>query len=181
MKLYELYKNLSVDKSYIGLAQGDTEGGYFCTPKGTYVIGWEGADGIHFGFIDGFDEMVFAINPSSGAEDTNGMALFVYPLAEDFKTFLRLVLVGNGVTSIEQIVWFTKEQFLEHLKNDCPDNVDFKSKRQAVLSTICSELSLTPLENPYEYVKKLQSDFDYSKLKFTDEYYDILGVDKPLL
>ncbi len=181
MGLYELFENLKIDdKSYLGLDPGDNEGGYFCTPKGTYVIGWEGTVGIHFGFIEGFGEMVFAINPCSGAEDRNGMPLFVYPLAENFEIFLRLILAGYGVYSIEQIVHFTKEEFKDYLKNELMYDKHFKNT-QFVLNAICNELSLTPLENPYDYVKKIQNEFDYSKLRFTDEYYDILGLANPLL
>lgn len=35
------------------------------------------------------------------------------------------------------------------------------------------------MENPYEYVKNIQKDFDDSKIKYSDEYYDIKGIEKP--
>ena len=35
------------------------------------------------------------------------------------------------------------------------------------------------MKNPFEYVKKIQSDFDYSKISFTEEYYDVLGLEFP--
>ncbi|WP_222860695.1 hypothetical protein [Paenibacillus antibioticophila] len=40
---------------------------YFCTPKGARMIGWAGVDGIHFCFVRGFGEMVFAVSPMNTA------------------------------------------------------------------------------------------------------------------
>ncbi len=33
---------------------------------------------------------------------------------------------------------------------------------------------MTTIENPYEYIKELQANFNYSKLKFCKEYYENL-------
>lgn len=35
------------------------------------------------------------------------------------------------------------------------------------------------MEDPFENVKKLQAEFDYSKIRFTAEYYDVLGLELP--
>ena len=34
-------------------------------------------------------------------------------------------------------------------------------------------------ENSYEYVKAVQQQFDDSKIKFSNDYYDILGLERP--
>lgn len=34
------------------------------------------------------------------------------------------------------------------------------------------------IDNPYEYVKELQSRFDNSGIEYSDEYYDVLGIDR---
>lgn len=47
MTVYEKFRNLDMDFSLIGLEKGDEEGGYFCTPIGAKVIGWE-CEGIHY-------------------------------------------------------------------------------------------------------------------------------------
>ena len=65
MTLYEKFKNLHIDFSSLGLERGDSRSDYFCTPKGAKVIGWEGVDGIHYCFVKGFGEVVFAVNPSN--------------------------------------------------------------------------------------------------------------------
>ena len=35
-----------------------------------------------------------------------------------------------------------------------------------------------PMKSPFDYVKSLQSEFDYGKIEFGDEYYDVLGIEK---
>ena len=81
---FQKYEKLNIDGTWINLEKGDTRGGYFCTPVGARVIGWE--NGIHYCFIRGFGEMVFAVNPDSCVEEN------VYPLAASFRDFLRLLL-----------------------------------------------------------------------------------------
>mgnify|MGYP006900164756 CR=1 FL=1 len=34
-------------------------------------------------------------------------------------------------------------------------------------------MKLTPMEQPWAYIKKLQASFDYSKIKYTEDYYDV--------
>lgn len=176
MNIYEEYLKLDIESNWIGLEKGEETSDYSCTPLGAHVIGWEECDGIHYCFIDGFDEKVFAVNPSSCAEK-DGVLIYAYPLAENFEDFLRLILAGKGVTAIEQIVWFTKKQYNDFVISD--DNNNFCEEVNAVLNEISKKLNLKPMENPYEYVRKIQDEFDYSKLRFSDEFYDETGLEKP--
>ena len=90
--------------------------------------------------------------------------------------FLSLVLACKGTTAAEQISGWNKKQFEEFLANEDPD---FATKRQFVLDKIQNELGITPIGNPFEYVKAIQSEFDYSKIRFTEEYNDVLGLELP--
>lgn len=168
MTWLEKYEELGVDSRWIGLEKGDEEGGYFCTPVGAHVIGWE--NGIHYCFIDGYGERVFAVNPETCCDR------YVYPLAENFEDFLRLILACRSTTAAEQIILWTEEQFNAFLTSD--DNA-VRPEQQKVLDTIQRELKLEPMDAPYQYVKQLQQSFDDSRLKFTDEYYDVLGLENP--
>ncbi len=168
MDVFERYMALDVNTALIGLEKGDENGGYFCTPAGAKVFGWE--NGIHYCFIDGFGKTVFAVNPESCAD------VYVYPLARNFEDFLGLILYSGSVTAIEQIVWMSKEKFEEFVKSG--DNA-FVNGQKEVLDAISSGLGVLPMENAYEYVKKLQNEFDYGKIRFTDEYYDTLGLPYP--
>ena len=84
---YEKFQKLKVDTSCIGLAREENSK-YFCTPIGATIIGWD--NGIHYIFIKGFDEMVFAVNPDTVCD------YYVYPLANNFSDFLSLVLATKG-------------------------------------------------------------------------------------
>lgn len=163
---YQKYEALNLDGAKINLEKGDVRGGYFCTPRGARVIGWE--NGIHYCFIQGYGEMVFAVNPESCTEEN------VYPLAADFRDFLRLLLACGTTTAIEQIVWWDEAQFLKFLEED-----ETPPERAAVLRRIQEAFCLEPMEDPFRYVKALQADFDRSKLRYTDEYYEVTGRARP--
>ncbi|MBQ6899273.1 MAG: hypothetical protein IJN72_00390 [Firmicutes bacterium] len=168
MKIYEEYKKLNIAGSLIGLEPGDEEGGYFCTPMGMKVIGWE-TGGIHYGTVPEYGDMIFAVNPMSCVDD------YVYPVAENFVDFMRLILACESTTAIEQIVWWDKAQFEDFLGNE-EYNVR-TPERTAALRRIQSELALSPMENPFEYVKKLQKEFDGSRLRFAEEEEDSEAAD----
>ncbi len=51
-------------------------------------------------------------------------------------------------------------------------------EQKEALSVLAEKLELAPMENPFEYVKALQSVFDDSKIQFSDEYYDVLGIER---
>ena len=82
MDVLEKFKNLDEDLSLIGLEKSDYEVEYFCTPVGAKIIGWE-CEGIHYCFIEGLGETVFAVNPETAEEH------YVRPLAENFEKFMK--------------------------------------------------------------------------------------------
>lgn len=168
MTMYEKYCQLDIEGRWIGLEKSDMCVDYFCTPIDAAVIGWENS--IHYCFIRGYRDMVFAVNPESCVDK------YVYPLAMNFKDFLRLILACGSTTAVEQIVGWSKEQFEDFLHSE--DNAIFPEQK-TVLDKIQKELKLTPMENPYEYVKAVQEQHDDSKIKFSNDYYDTLGLERP--
>ena len=168
MTMYEKYCRLKLEGRWIGLEKGDLCAEYFCTPVDAIVIGWENS--IHYCFIKGYRDMVFAVNPETCVDK------YVYPLARNFKDFLRLILACGSTTAVEQIVGWSKEQFEEFIHSDC--NRIFPEQAE-VLKVVAEELNLQPMEEPYEYVKAVQEQFDDSRIKFTNEYYDMLGLERP--
>ena len=170
-KLYEKYKKLNIDHAAIGLEMSSEESTYFCTPKGAKIIGWAGVDGIHFCFVRGLGETVFAVNPMSAYNDD-----YVNPVANSFEDFMRLIVTCGSANPVEQIVWMSKQRFEEHLRTE--KSVQTK-EQEKVLEQLKTAFELTAMEKPYEYVKNIQKDFDDSKIKYSDEYYDIKGIEKP--
>lgn len=166
---YKQFRNLNIDTSWIGLSREEDQQ-YFCTPIGAKIIAWD--NGIHYCFIAGFNEMVFCVNPDTGCD------YYVYPLAKNFYDFLSLILATKNATAIQQIILWNKQQYIDFI--NAPDNVEYDSKPEVVaaLSAIHKRIGVSPMEHPFEYIKSIQADFPYDKIKFTDEFYETTGIER---
>mgnify|MGYP003297829829 CR=1 FL=1 len=124
---------------------------YSCTPIGAKIFGWDNC--IHYCFIDGFDEMVFVVNP----ENFGGP--YVYPLARNFSDFLGMLLTYKTTNALHQIIIFEKERFMQFLNS--PNEQEYISQPKVVetLAAIQKELNIVPMEDPYDYVMQLQKEF----------------------
>ena len=67
-----------------------------------------------------------------------------------------------------------KSKFEEHIANEEKTLTD---EQRAAVQQLQSELGLLPMENPYEYVKAIQKDFDGSKIQYSDEYFEVTGIE----
>lgn len=164
---YRRFKELNINSSLISLETTENLYSYWCYPVNASPIGLEGC--ILYCFIEGYDEMIFASNPET-CVDTN-----VYSLSKNFDDFLRLILACGSANPVEQISWMTKEKFDEHLFNES-QNQTYEQKK--VLQIIKEEFCLLPMEDPFSYVKEIQKDFDGSKIEYSDEYYEIQGIER---
>ena len=165
--LYEKLIKLDIDHSCLGLMIRESESEYFCTPKGSKVIGWSGVDGVHYSFVRGFGEMVFVISPM------NTPGEYVHPVARDFISFLRLLLACGDASALDDIYWEDQEHFDSFLQNNPPT-----PEQQAALDTIREAFQITPMERPFSYVKAIQAEFDYSRVKYPKEYDETIS-DEP--
>ena len=161
MNTYQKFKQLNIDCSLVGFVQNREKISYFCTPKGANIIGWAGVDGIHYCFIRGFGEMVFAVNPSASPGD------YLHPIAQSFEDLLCLLLSCGDLAVVEQAHLWDREHFDAFLRENQPT-----SEQMAVLEAVKKGLSLSPMQDPFTYIKELQSRFDYSRIRYTDDYYD---------
>ena len=168
--LYEKYKNLKIDGSWIGLEAG-AQTPYFCTPIGAEIIGWD--NGIHYCFIKGFGDMVFCVNPEPCC-DYN-----VYPIARNFCDFLGLILATGNTNTLQQIIWWDKKRFEDFVNSPEEQEYRVRPEVQGVLSTIRKGIDIAPIDTPFEYIKDLQSNFPYEQIPFSNEYYDTLGIERP--
>ena len=92
---YQRFLRKQLDLSSLSVARSEENFPYFCTPKGASIFGWTGVDGIHFCFVRGFGEMVFAVSPMNGSRDC------VHIVARDFPDFLRLRLAVGDSAALE--------------------------------------------------------------------------------
>lgn len=172
--LFDQYKELNINGSLICLEQVEDIYSYFCYPTNAKAIGFEGS--IMYCFIEPYGEMVFACNPDTCAD------VFVYPLARTFEDFMRLILACGSTNPIEQIIWMDKDKFEKHLKEEEAIRTE---EQKATLSYLETELEISPIDNPYDYVKELQSRFDNSGIEYmvivmvTPFYSDLAALSQP--
>ena len=172
------FRALDIDFGSISLFQDWADDfAYFCTPTDAEYVGRIGCDGVHFVLLPG-DERVFCVDPAMGE-----VGKFVLPVGSDFREFLSFVLCCQDANPLSQIWWLTQERFQEFSSEDAAarqkgENAALFAKKDAALALIAGEFSLTPVE-PFERVKALQAEFDPSSLNFSDEYYDVLGMERP--
>ena len=136
MKIYKKLLRHGISLAPIGIETRNDEILYFCTPKGASIIGWAGVDGIHYCFIRGFGEMVFAVSPMNIAPD------FVHPLAENFTDFLRLLLACGDAAVLEQAWMWDKTQFETFLKEN-PGNISNHCNRPLITVRSHTRKSIT--------------------------------------
>lgn len=171
---FERFYALDIDTGYIGLEKSsDSEGWY--VPKGARVFAALGVDGVMFCFIDGFGETVFALSPETYDNRV------CHPLANNFEDFLGLVLACKSADPLEQIYWLDKDRFyhLINVKNEEWHNAEIDAAQESALSAIRSELGVKPITEPYDFVRAVQANFDYSRISYDDEYYETLGLSAP--
>lgn len=158
---FQKFLKKNIDLSPLGIERGTGHCAYFCTPKGADIIGWTGVDGIHYCFIRGFGEMVFAVSPENMPGD------YVHPVAENFADFLRLLLACGSEAALEQAWAWNQEQFDSFLKDN-----PVTEEQQKILDVISETMAITAIEEPFSYIRKLQAEFDDSKIRYTEDMDD---------
>ncbi len=156
--VYEKYMALPIDKGLLCLKPGTITIPYFCYPVNAEPIGFE--ECILYCFLPEYGDMVFACNPESCVDR------YVYPLAANFEDFIRLILACGTANPVEQIVWMNRKQFDEHIANE---KTILTEEQKAAGNLLQQRLGLLPMDNPFEYVKSIQKDFDDSKIQYSDE------------
>lgn len=168
---------LNIDFAAIGLAEpGVAQKPYFCTPVGAENVAQVGSDGVHFVLLPE-DERIFCVEPSMGAPGT-----YVLPVAANFREFLSFVLFCGDANPLSQIFWMEELAFRRWLEQEkaaqCSESTVFFAKKQMALSAVAEEFGVEP-RDPFASVKALQATFDTRKLRFSGEYYDVLGLMRP--
>ena len=165
---YTEFKRMHIDLGALGAEGGRNAVRYTCTPKGAKIFGWAGVDGIHFCTIKGFGETIFSVSPMNPGQDC------VQPLARDMGDFLRLLLACGDTAALEQAWMWTEAQFEEYLR-EYPPTED----QRAVMREIEEKCGLTPMEEPWRYLKKVRAETDCSGLRFEKEYEELLHPVRP--
>ena len=161
MKTYDHYINNKFTLSAFGIDRGESKSDYFCTPKGARLIGWTGVDGIHFCTIKSLGETVFAVEPMGYA------GRHAFPVAANFDDFLRLLISCGHEAYLEQAHAWSKEDF-ENFAKENP----ITSEANQLIACLQNEYGLDPIDEPYDYLKKIYADFDFSTVPYKKDYYE---------
>ena len=170
----KIFQSLEVDHSAIGLEPAGAESACFCTPVGAEIVGWLG--GVHFVLLPG-DERVYCADPEMGSAGT-----YVLPVAADFRDFLSYLLWCKCASPLAQIAWLDEAGFRRLLADNAartwPGCEETLRARDRALALLAETFRISP-KNPFSPVKALQAAFDPAGLAFSEEYYDVLGLEPP--
>ena len=169
------FRALDIDFESIGLLQDGAEDfAYFCTPVGAEYVGRIGSDGVHFILLPG-DERVFCVDPAMGEPGT-----YVLPVGEDLRAFLSYILFCKDANPLSQLWWMDEGRYRALLEEDdeatWPGSEEYFAQKERSLATIAGEFGLTTAD-PYIPVRNMQAAFDPAVLRFSAEYYDVLGIE----
>lgn len=168
MNILQYLRERNIDLGPLGLLPADDSDRYFCTPVHAELIFRTGVDGVHYCRVKGLGETVFAVEPMGEPGE------MVYPVAESVEDFLRLVIACGGEAAVQQCRYWDRAQFDSFLGEYPPT-----ASRLTCMERLWEELGLTPMDDPYGYVSIIQNGFDQGLLSFTEEYYDVLGLEPP--
>lgn len=113
----------------------------------------------------GRGEMVFAVNPM------NTPGKNVFPIARTFEDLLRLLMACGSMAALEQVHQWDEEQFEEYIAENQPT-----SEVLGIFNVLKEKLGITPMNEPFTYLRKLQDSFCDGDLTFTREYYDLCNA-----
>ncbi len=167
MIICEQYKKNKFTLAPFGIEKGQSRSDYFCTPRGAAVIGWTGVDGIHYCTVKSLGPTVFAVNPYADPKK------HAFPVAEDFETFLRLLITCGHESVIEQAHTWSREEY-DRFALENP----ITPVRKAAADALAETYSLTPMDDPYVYLKQIYDSFDFDTVPYKKDYYEWVPVEE---
>ena len=176
MRTIDEFWGIEKDLSRIGLLFSADMTGYFCTPLNSIIIAFTGGDGVHFCFLpeENDDTLehspVYAVSPM--AFDNR-----VEIVAEDFYTFISLVVNANFAGALAAISYDAKHSFLAYVHSEYSTEPEV-TEAVAALSNAFQD-KLKKIDDVYDYVKQLQAKTDLSHIEYSDEFYDLCGEERP--
>ena len=107
---------------------------------------------------------------------------YVLPVGRDLREFLSFVLYCHDANPLSQIYFLSEERFQTFAADEAEaresgELEELFEAKDAALAKIAEAFGIAPIE-PYARVKALQGAFDPSVLRFSDEYYDTLGIER---
>lgn len=140
---------------------------YFCTPKGAWIFGSLGVDGVHYCTIPSLGDGVYVVNPSP-ADDR-----YVLPVAADLADFCGLVTAMRGCNLLDQMTGWDRATFEAALAEMPSAEEAHRAEEIAYLREISG---CEPVADPWGAVHALSDGFDDTVIPRTAAYYETLGL-----
>lgn len=163
MNLYEQYRDHTFDLTAFGIERGEGRSDYFCTPQGAEIIGWTGVDGVHYCTVKRLGETVFAVEPMGDA------GRHTFPVAANFADFLRLLMACGHEAYLEQAHAWSRERY-DRFAAENPSAEEAREQSACLQSAY----GLTPMEDPYAYLKHIYDHFDFTTVPYKKDYYEYI-------
>lgn len=161
MKLYQKFRNSSLDTSPVGLFSGSDESGSVYTPAGARIVAWTGTEGVHFCQVEGFGGIVFVVDPTAPPGDC------VHPVAATLLDFIGLLIKCKDAALIAQSYQWSRTRFDELIGIIQPS-----MKMRSVLRALENTYHPTVIADPYGYIANQQKGFDYTSLPLQPDYFE---------
>lgn len=161
MDLYRKFRNSSLDTAPLGLLSGEEVSASAFTPSGARVVAWCVGSDSHFCQVEGFGEMVFAVDPNAPPGDC------VHPVAATLADFIGLLAVCRHADLILNAYRWSNTLFEKHMTA-----ITLSYKTRSVLRALENTYHPPKLSDPHGYITGLQKDFDYTTLPLHPSYFE---------
>ena len=161
MKLYQKFRNSSLDTSPLGIVSGSNVSGSVYTPAGSRIVAWVNGTDVHFCQVEGFGETVFSVDPAAPPGDC------IHPVAHSLPDLIVLVAIFNDASLIYQAYQWSRCRFQEQIAAIKPG-----IKMQSVLRALQNTYHPTAISDPYGYILSIQQSFDYSTIPLHPDYFE---------
>lgn len=141
----------------------------FCAPLNTMIFA-RSSYSDYYCRIKEFGDMIFMMefHPQDGHH--------VHPLAENLEDFMRLLYAVHRIAVLSDVPYQTADNIYSRIEKIIRD----ESKESSAAFRMLEEMfPYTPMENPYDYVKNLNEHFDFSRIRYPDEYYEMFEIPNP--
>lgn len=162
MKIYQKFRNSSLDTSPLGLIVGSDTSSSAFTPADSRILAWLTHDSnIHFCQIDSLGDLVFVVDPSASPGDC------ILPVANSLCEFIGLLKHCKDASIIAYAYRWSKTYFDAQV-----DAIKTGMKARSVLRALENCYHPPVIQDAYQTILSLQTQFDYSKIPLQPDYFE---------
>ena len=140
-RIYQKFRNSSLDPSAVGIVAGEESSYFAATPQNALVIAWAESYGIHFCTIGEENDTIYLVEPGADGPDC------VRPVAASILEFFGLIVACKHISVLWQAQELNRAAFMEVLAAEKPG-----MKQRSVLRAITNIYNPPVISDPYSYM-----------------------------